>query len=68
MPGARFKNKTLVDILRQSRDLYGRKTCMKSFKEDRFVDISYAEFAETVFNIARGLLSIGLKPEDTWCP
>jgi len=64
MPGAQFKNNTLVDILRQSRDLYGHKTCMKSFIEDRFVDISYAEFAGRAFDIARGLLSLGLKSGD----
>ncbi len=64
MPGARFKNKTLVDILRQSKDLYGQKTCMKAFRGDRFIDISYSEFAQTVFDLARGLLSLGLKPDD----
>jgi len=64
MPGVQIKNKTLVDILKQSRDLYSHKTCMKTFREDRFIDISYAEFADTAFNLARGLLALGLKPED----
>lgn len=64
MPGARFKNKTLVDILRQSKDLYGQKTCMKTFRGDRFIDISFSEFTDTAFNLARGLLSLGLRPGD----
>lgn len=64
MPGYRFKGKTLVDILKQSRDIYGDETCMKRFSEDRFVDISYKEFADWVLNIAKGLMALGLKPED----
>ncbi len=64
MPGAQFRNRTLVDILKQSRDLYGQKACMKTFKGDRFIDISYMEFAGTAFDIARGLLSLGLKSGD----
>lgn len=64
MPGFRFKGKTLVDILKQSRDIYGDKTCMKRFFEDRFIDVSYKEFADWVSNIAKGLMALGLKPED----
>jgi long-chain acyl-CoA synthetase len=64
MPGQHLKNKTLVDILKQSRDLYGNKVCMKRFSEDRFVDITFDEFADKALNIARGLMSMGLKPGD----
>lgn len=64
MPGKHLKNKTLVDILKQSRDLYGDKVCMKRYSEDRFVDITFNEFADKALNIARGLISLGLRAED----
>jgi long-chain acyl-CoA synthetase len=37
---------------------------MKRFRDGKFTDISYQEFADRAFNFARGLLSSGLRPED----
>lgn len=64
MSARNLKNKSLIDILLQSRNLFGQKICMKRFSGDRFVDITFNEFAAKVLNIAGGLLSMGLKPGD----
>ncbi len=64
MAAVRIENKSLIEILRQSRDLFGDKTCMKRFDGERFVDISFEEFADKAFRIGKGLLSLGLSGED----
>jgi long-chain acyl-CoA synthetase len=64
MAGVGIENKSLVEILRQSRDLFGDKTCMKQFDGEAFVDISFREFADKAIRIGKGLLSLGLSSED----
>ena len=64
MAAIQIENKSLVEILRQSRDLFGDKTCMKRFSGERFIDISFKEFADKAFRIGKGLLSLGLSAED----
>jgi long-chain acyl-CoA synthetase len=59
-----FGDKTLIDVLRQSQRLFGPNVFMRRFKEDRFVDITYNEFADRVSNIGRGLLALGLQKGD----
>lgn len=64
MAGIQIENKTLVEILRQSRETFGDKTCMKRFDGQRFVDISFKEFADKALRIGKGLLSTGVSAED----
>lgn len=64
MHSNRFQNKSLIDILKQSKDLYGDKPCMRRFDGEKFVDLSFRQFENKALNIARGLLSLGLNPED----
>lgn len=64
MAGIQIENKSLVEILRQSRDIFGDKTCMKRFSGEGFVDISFREFADQAIRIGKGLLSLGLSAED----
>ena len=59
-----FENKTLIDILKQSQTLFGPKIFMKRFSEDRFVDITFNEFADKASAIGHGLLSMGLEKGD----
>ena len=59
-----FENKTLVDILNQSRKQFGSKVFMKRFSEDRFIDITFNDFAEQAFAIGHGLLSMRLEKGD----
>ncbi len=64
MAAIQIENKSLVEILRQSRDVFGDKTCMKRFNGERFVNISFREFADKAFRIGKGLLSLGFSAED----
>jgi long-chain acyl-CoA synthetase len=60
MPAVQTENNTLVRILRNNRDRFGEATCMKRFDGERFVDISYNQFADKALRIGRGLLALGL--------
>ncbi len=64
MAAVQIENKSLIEILKQSRELFGDKICMKRFDGEKFVDISFKEFADKAFRIGKGLLSLGLSAED----
>lgn len=64
MPAVRTEDDTLVRILNRNREEFGEATCMKRFDGERFVDISYKQFADKALRIARGLLSLGLSRGD----
>jgi long-chain acyl-CoA synthetase len=59
-----LNGKSLVDVLRQSRELFGAKECMKSYRDGRFIGVTYLDFADWAERIARGLLEFGLKKGD----
>jgi long-chain acyl-CoA synthetase len=56
--------RSLVDLLRQSKKLFGRKEFMRSFRDGCFVGITYSEFADWAERIARGMLASGLRRGD----
>jgi long-chain acyl-CoA synthetase len=58
------EEKTLIDVLGQSQRLFGPSVFMRHFKVDRFVGITFNEFADRVSNIGRGLLALGLQKGD----
>lgn len=64
MPAVETENNTLVRILRNNSDRFGDATCMKRFDGERFVDISYKQFADKALRIGRGLLALGLSDGD----
>ena len=64
MAGIDLIDKSLIEMLGESREKYGKSPCMKRFDGEKFVDISYDDFADKVDRIAKGLLSLGFKPED----
>jgi len=64
MAGFRLLGKSLIEMLEISRGKYGKFPCMKRFDGEKFVDISFDDFAAKVRRIAGGLLSLGFKPED----
>jgi len=59
-----IEGKSLVDILKQSSELFGDHVFMKSFSGERFVDLTFREFAARSFNVAKGLASLGLRKGD----
>lgn len=59
-----LKDISLVDMLLQSRRLFGSKTLMKRFQDDRFVDIAFEQFTDKAFAVGKGLVSLGLKKGD----
>ena len=64
MTTGRIKDKSLLEILRDSRGKWGGRPCMKQFDGEKFVDISFEQFADKVSRIGRGLLALGLARED----
>ncbi|OGC89789.1 MAG: hypothetical protein A2W25_02800 [candidate division Zixibacteria bacterium RBG_16_53_22] len=59
-----LKGKSLVDVLNQSSDLFGERAFMKSFSGDRFVDMTFKEFADKSLSIGKGLAALGLQKGD----
>ncbi len=59
-----LKGKSLVDVLKQSRKLFGPKTFMKSYQDGQFVGITFTEFADKAERIGKGLIASGLKKGD----
>ncbi|MEE9554227.1 MAG: AMP-binding protein, partial [candidate division Zixibacteria bacterium] len=64
MAGIRTINKSLIEVLRGSRDRFGDVPCMKRYDGEKFVDISYNDFTDQVFRIAKGLLALGFQKDD----
>jgi long-chain acyl-CoA synthetase len=61
---ARFKGKSLVDVLRQSCELFGDQTFMSSFHDGKFIDLKFKEFGDKATRIGKGFAAIGLKKDD----
>jgi long-chain acyl-CoA synthetase len=59
-----LKGKSLVDVLKQSSDLFGERIFMKSFSGERFVDLTFREFADKALSIGKGLAALGLQKGD----
>jgi long-chain acyl-CoA synthetase len=64
MTKAQTENNTLVRILWHNREEFGESTCMKRYDGERFVDISYRQFADKASRIGKGLLAMGLSRGD----
>ncbi len=64
MAGIRTIDKSLIQVLRESRDRFGEAPCMKRFDGEKFVSISYNDFTDQVFRIAKGLLALGFQKDD----
>jgi long-chain acyl-CoA synthetase len=58
------QNNTLIDIIKQSRSLFGSKFFMRRLFENKYDDITYNEFADKASAIGHSLLSIGLEKGD----
>ncbi len=64
MADIHFENKSLVDVLKQSRDIHDTKVFMRYFVDEKWCEISYSDFYEKARNIARGLLALGFRKGD----
>jgi long-chain acyl-CoA synthetase len=59
-----LKGKSLVEVLKQSSDLFADRVFLKSFAGDRFVDMTYREFADKAHSIGQGLAALGIQKGD----
>ena len=53
---------TIADIVGLAAERYGERTAARFKRDDEWREVSYRELAETVSEIARGLVDLGLQP------
>ena len=53
---------TIADIVGLAAERYGERTAARFKRDDEWREVSYRELAETVSEIARGLVDLGLAP------
>src|SRR4051794_27173348 len=55
---------TIADIVSLAAELYGEQPAARFKRGDEWTDVSYRELSETVSEIARGLIDLGLEAGD----
>ncbi len=55
---------TIADIVSLAAELYGEQTAARFKRGDEWTDVTYRELGETVSEIARGLIDLGLEAGD----
>src|SRR4051812_20109550 len=55
---------TIADIVRLAAERYGEQPAARFKRDGEWTDVSYRQLAETVSEIARGLLDLGLSAGD----
>jgi len=55
---------TIADIVSLAAERYGERPAARFKRDDQWVDVSYRELADTVSELARGLVDLGLAPGD----
>jgi long-chain acyl-CoA synthetase len=55
-------SKTIADLLPKAAERYAQKPAQRYRSGDDWVDVSYEEFAETVREVALGLVDLGVEP------
>src|SRR5687768_14738160 len=55
---------TIADIVGLAAERYGERTAARFKRDDEWREVSYRELAETVSEIARGLVDLGLRQGD----
>jgi long-chain acyl-CoA synthetase len=55
---------TIADIVSLAAELYGEQTAARFKRGDEWTDVTYRELGETVSEIARGLIDLGLNAGD----
>src|SRR4051794_29454040 len=55
---------TIADIVSLAAERYGEQPAARFKREGEWTDVSYRELGETVSEIARGLIDLGLEPGD----
>ncbi len=57
-------SETIADIVGLAAERYGEQPAARFKRDGEWTDVSYVELAETVSEIARGLIDLGLQPGD----
>ncbi|RKQ93569.1 long-chain acyl-CoA synthetase [Solirubrobacter pauli] len=60
--GTGTDSRTIADIVGLAAERYGEQPAARFKRDGEWVDLSYAELSETVSEIARGLIDLGLRP------
>src|SRR3954471_17373971 len=55
---------TIADIVGLAAERYGERPAVRFKRDDEWCDVSYAQLGETVSEIARGLIDLGLAAGD----
>src|SRR3954471_18635454 len=55
---------TIADIVSLAAELYGEQPAARFKRGDEWTDVSYRELSETVSEVARGLIDLGLEAGD----
>ena len=55
---------TIADIVSLAAERYGERPAARFKRDDEWRELTYRELAETVSEIARGLVDLGLQPGD----
>src|SRR5215212_3828937 len=55
---------TIADIVSLAAERYGEQPAARFKRDGEWTDVSYAQLGETVSEIARGLIELGLAPGD----
>ena len=57
-------SRTIADMMGIAAERYGDRTALTFKRGDEWAEVSYRELGETVSEIARGLIALGLEPGD----
>jgi long-chain acyl-CoA synthetase len=57
-------SRTIADMMGIAAERYGDRTAVTFKRGDEWAEVSYRELGETVSEIARGLIALGLEPGD----
>jgi long-chain acyl-CoA synthetase len=60
-------SKTIADLLPLAAKQYGDRPALRHKRDGQWHDVSYAEVGETVSEIGRGLLDLGVEPGERVC-
>jgi len=65
--GATTGSRTIADLIPHAASEHGTRTAVRYKRDGAWHDVSYAELADTVQEIALGLIELGIKPGERFC-
>jgi long-chain acyl-CoA synthetase len=65
--GSATSSRTIADLIPCAAAAHGEKTAIRYKRDDAWHDVSYVQLAETVQELALGLIDLGIEPGDRVC-